>query len=122
MNTQEKLWENLYKFARRGYRKHLNDTYTSESDNLTRNGIKVSSHALIRYFERFEGYDIEKVTKKLTDENLAERVARYGDGKYKMGDDMTVVVMGSDIVTLYKHKPLYKDTGNRIRGLERLKV
>lgn len=80
------------------------------------NGLKVTEHSIIRYFERFEGYDIDEIRNKITGGSLKSQVDKHGTGKYTVGD-MTVVVDGNYVITVYKDNT---PKVNSIRGLEAL--
>lgn len=80
---------------------------------LKRGDVKVTDHAVLRYFERMEGYNIDEVYE------LIGKGVKKTDGMSKqVNADMTVVVEGDTIVTLYRNE--YK-AGNGIKGFENIK-
>jgi hypothetical protein len=115
------LW--LYKHLRGLYRAHLNVMYTQEQKRVSTTEFTVTSHALLRYFERIEGYDLEGIAKKLTN-GLAERVGVDGDGKYVIGNARVTVLKNTVVTVDEKSRDLpFKNRviANPIRGLEKLK-
>jgi uncharacterized coiled-coil DUF342 family protein len=55
--------------------------------------IHITDHAIIRFLERIEGIDIEKIKKQIVDEAIIQQYKTLGYGKYlnKSGKCMTVV-------------------------------
>lgn len=94
-----------YNFAYDEYR-HANKKHS------TTNGLKVTDHALLRYFERFEDYDLDQIKNKIATEHLSQQI-KEGVNKYVSGN-MTVVIDGKYILTVYPHD---NHLGNRIKGL-----
>lgn len=95
---RRKFWRKLYAYSRRKFREHLNGEYKTEKRYTYSNGIKVSHHAITRYFERVEGYDMDKVLQEITT-GLVDRVARDGDGKYVVGR-LRATVLNNTVVTV----------------------
>lgn len=66
--------------------------------------ITVSEHAMLRYFQRVEGYDIEHVSKLILPDDVREEIEKLGDGHYpvpKMGEaEFTIVVRARTVVTV----------------------
>lgn len=62
------------------------------------NGYKVSNHALLRYFERMEGYDLDEVKKFITNGLTNEKVDVVIKQK---SADMIVVTKNSTVLTVY---------------------
>lgn len=79
------------------------------------NGVHISEHAIVRYFERVEGYDIEEVMKRI----VGNFENKGGVGKYKSGD-LILVVDGDTIVTLYKDDSPKVNTARLVTGKGRL--
>lgn len=93
------------------------DDKERSKDRLVKvNGFKITEHALLRYFERVEGYDLQEIREKIT-ENLL--VNPNTVGRYKVGD-IELIVEGKTIITLYPFRDLYKGNVNPIKGLEKL--
>ena len=61
--------------------------------------LRVTEHALLRYFERVCGYDIEDIKKKIVNAKILKDVTTLGNGKFPNGEFMVVVQNGS-IVTI----------------------
>jgi len=73
------------------------------------NGFQVSEHALLRYYERLEGYNPENVMSTIT----KRLVVKQGVNKQVTGD-MQVVCKGNVVLTVY---PNDYGVGNKIKGL-----
>lgn len=55
--------------------------------------IPVTDHALVRYFERVEGRDIEKIKAEINNPQLLQWYAELGDGgKYPVDNRYYVVI------------------------------
>lgn len=62
--------------------------------------IKVSEHAIVRYFERVLGHDIEAIEKQIVTPELLELVEKLGDsGGYPVGD-FKVLIKDGTITTI----------------------
>ena len=64
--------------------------------------LKVSEHAIIRYFERVKGYDISEIEKEILSQeviNLTEQLGVNGNFPNK---DFTVVMKNSTVITIIK--------------------
>jgi hypothetical protein len=65
--------------------------------------IKVSDHALLRFFERAEGVDCEGVREELAARlsRAADAAGHFGAGSYSVKvDGLTFVVRGDVVVTI----------------------
>lgn len=116
------FWRRLYVWARNKYRKALYNEWRVEANNIRKEGITVRHHALNRYFERVEGYNLDKIAEQLT-EGLADIVAERGDGKYVV-NGIRVTVIGRHIVTVDTNQTALsfrESATNPIRGLEKLR-
>ena len=47
----------------------------------------VSEHALLRYFERVEGYDLEAIKKKILPEPVAQQIKTIRSGTFPVGNN-----------------------------------
>lgn len=87
-------------------------------------GLKVSDHAIARYYERIENKDHKALADKITN-GLKSRVISQGDGKYIVGD-MRVTVVGKWVKTIDSDTDPTNNKSriitNKIRGLEKLLV
>lgn len=72
-------------------------------DNLSKNkNIKISEHALIRYFERVKGYDINEIEKEILNDDILKMVEVLGgNGKYP-NKDYSVVIKDFTVTTIVK--------------------
>lgn len=72
-------------------------------DNLSKNkNIKISEHALIRYFERVKGYDIDEIEKEILNDDILKMVEVLGgNGKYP-NKDYSVVIKDFTVTTIVK--------------------
>jgi len=60
---------------------------------------RVTEHALVRYFERILGYNLEEVKDKILTEEIKERIETIGDGDYFHLDHCLIVRNGA-VVTI----------------------
>lgn len=115
MKQASKATEKILLFINRATSKALKKHYGVNTDlnrylNWRRKkngGVRVSEHALLRYFERMEGYNIEAIITEIS----GRAKIKHGVNKQTVGD-MTLIVEGDTVVTLYKYEP---HTGNKIR-------
>jgi len=92
---------NKYLKRKLGINKELNKYLNHR--RLKHNGIRVSDHAILRYFERFEDYDIDKIA-----DYIAKDVKiKPGVNKQNIGNK-TVVIENNMIITIFQYIP----TGN----------
>ena len=62
--------------------------------------LKVSEHAIVRYFERVKGYDISEVEKEILSEQVVDLVEKLGgNGKYPNGS-FSVVMRNHTVLTV----------------------
>lgn len=78
----------------------------------SREGIRVTDRALIRYFERFEGYDIDSLYNTIS----AGVDVRPGLSRQRYGD-MIIISNDGTVVTVFKDS---NRTSNSIRGVDKL--
>ena len=70
----------------------------SSIDNLTKDFV-VSEHALIRYFERVKGYDLNEISKDiLSISNLEATYEALGNGKYSNKDLQCKLIIKDKVV------------------------
>lgn len=62
-------------------------------------GLTISDHAIVRYFERALGFNIQKIKEELLTDELKERIEVVGDGAYKSGD-YNLIVRNNIVVTI----------------------
>lgn len=65
----------------------LNDRYQDIERQIvelqdTSPTVIVSEHAIVRYFERVLGYDIEEIKKKIVPEKVASQIKHFGGGNF----------------------------------------
>jgi hypothetical protein len=64
---------------------------------------KVSEHAIVRYFERVKGFDINQIEKEILSENILNLIEKLGgSGNYPNGS-FTVVMKNFVVTTIYKN-------------------
>jgi len=61
--------------------------------------VNISDHALVRYFERVLGFNIEGIRDSLVTEELREQVNILGDGIYQSGE-YHLIIRNKIVVTL----------------------
>lgn len=65
-------------------------------------GIYVSEHALVRYFERVKGFDIEEVKKEIISESIKQMVSVLGGtGEYPNENGYSVKMDNFRVATIY---------------------
>ena len=67
--------------------------------NLTTRELIISEHAILRYFERVNNTDIEKIKKEMVDLDTIGRIKVLGDGIYPI-KDYKIVVRNNTVVTI----------------------
>lgn len=70
-------------------------------DNVSKKGIVVTEHAILRYFQRVLGFDTNAIAKKIISDKAKGFIEELGDGKYPSGDLM-IVVKNNCVVSLMK--------------------
>lgn len=63
---------------------------------------RVSDHALLRYFERIEGYNMEEIKKKILSPRVIDQMNILGSKGVYAADDFYVLVKNKTVVTVYK--------------------
>lgn len=63
-------------------------------------GLIVSEHAIVRYFERCLGQDLEEVKRDILTDSLIACVKNLGDGKHPIGKKRRAVVKNNIVVTI----------------------
>jgi len=83
------------------------NTYTQELANRAKKRKKpldVTCHALVRFFERVSGLDIDNCKKMVLPENVRKQIEALGDGTYPVSNDQNnsfrVVVENNQVVTV----------------------
>lgn len=59
----------------------------------------ITEHAMLRYFERILGFNLDEVKKEILTDDLKALVKKLGDGKYTIGGKK-MIVRGNVIVTI----------------------
>lgn len=66
--------------------------------------LKVSEHALLRYFERVKGFDLSQIEKEILTESVLKLVDILGgDGTYP-NEDHSVVMKNYTVTTIVENK------------------
>jgi hypothetical protein len=63
--------------------------------------LRVSDHAIVRYFERVLGVDMDQVRNKIATNELKRVHKQLGDGKLPM-KDFTAVIKNGVVLTVLK--------------------
>lgn len=78
--------------------KKVQDLINELEEIETGSSVSVSDHAILRYFERVLGYDLEEIEKKIATEALIEFVETLGgSGRFPVSDFQ--VCMKNNVVT-----------------------
>lgn len=66
--------------------------------------VKVSDHAIIRYFERVLGLDLTDIRDELSSERINTMHSKLGDGKYpiEQGTGMRAIIINNTVVSVVK--------------------
>ncbi len=62
--------------------------------------LKVSEHAIVRYFERVKGFDIEQVAKDILSEQVVKLVEQLGGNGQYPNDGFSVVMKNYTVTTI----------------------
>lgn len=62
--------------------------------------LKVSEHAIIRYFERVKGYDLEEIKKEILSEAAIDLINKLGTSGTYPSKDFQIVVKDSTVLTV----------------------
>ena len=77
-----------------------------EIDKMNSQGIGVTERAVLRYFERVLGFNIEDIKKKITPETTIQQVKELGDGEYPIKDlysidnPFSIIVKNNNVITV----------------------
>lgn len=74
-----------------------------QNQEYENNKIKVSDHAIVQYFQRVLGYNIDEIKKEILSNNLEERYKENGDKVYDQGK-FRVRVLNHTVVTTLEQK------------------
>jgi chromosome segregation ATPase len=75
--------------------KHIDDMIS----NLQKK-VVVSEHAILRYFERVLGFDLDTIRKKVLDTNTEQLIKSLGDGSYPVETTHKIKVRDNTVVTI----------------------
>lgn len=62
--------------------------------------VVISEHALLRYFERVLGFDIESIKQTLLPEQVEQQVKVLGGGVYPVDNKFKVRIRGNTVLTV----------------------
>lgn len=62
--------------------------------------LKVSEHAIVRYFERVKGFDIEQVKKEILSEQVVKLVEQLGGNGQYPNERFSVVMKNYTVTTI----------------------
>lgn len=74
-----------------------------ETEEYLTKDVVVSEHAVLRYFERILGYDLEEIRRKILPVSVQEQVRKLRGGTFpvgKNGDAFHIVVKQQVVVTV----------------------
>lgn len=83
-----------------GARNTLKQIQTQIESLLT--DVVVSEHAIIRYFERYLGYNIDEIKQTILPENIKDKIKFLRNCEYPV-NGFSIVVKENKVVTLYKN-------------------
>ena len=63
-------------------------------------GVIVTEHAMLRYFERILGYDLKKIETEIATKQVRDSVSAFGDGTYEVNGKFTVRVKDGRVATI----------------------
>lgn len=87
----------------RKYSKVCSQVYDIEKqiDGLKEKYIIITEHAILRYLERVEGFDMEKVKASILPNDVKTQIKAFnGNGKYPIGSGFQIVVKDGSIVSV----------------------
>lgn len=64
--------------------------------------IKVSEHAIVRYFERVKGYDIASIEKDILSDRILILVEKLGGNGTYPNDGYSVIIKNNTVTTITK--------------------
>lgn len=85
-----------YSVKEKNYKSIQKQIESFETDNQ----IRVSEHALIRYFERKLGYDIDIIKKVIVD-GITEQIGTLGTSGEYVFSDLKAVVKDNVVITIH---------------------
>jgi len=63
--------------------------------------LKVSEHAIVRYFERVKGFNISEIENEILNDSVLDMVEKLGDsGRYPNSNNYIVVLKNSTVTTI----------------------
>lgn len=73
----------------------------AQVENLSKDKtLKVSEHAIVRYFERVKGFNLDEVQSEILHQNVKGLFDTLGDGSFPHPDEYNVVIKDSTVVTI----------------------
>jgi hypothetical protein len=78
-----------------------NEIYNVNSliNSLKIREIKISSHCMLRYFERILGYNLDEIKQNILTPKIKEQYFILGDGNYQNGN-FVLVIKNDTVITL----------------------
>jgi hypothetical protein len=64
--------------------------------------VKVSNHAVLRYFERILNYDLNEIRQKILTKEIQENYLLLGDGQYQNGE-IILVIKNDTVITIMEN-------------------
>lgn len=87
--------------------KGMMSTFEKQINKLRNPDVpKVSEHALVRYFERIEGFDLQEISNFILSPNNLSLIEQLGDGTYPLNETHKFVVKSNTVTTILPNKPI----------------
>lgn len=84
-------------------KQQIKDKLKKKKKKLDNKALEVSEHALLRFFERIEGRDVEAIRQQIMDPSIKELIKVLSkNGTYPHPDGYSVVVRNNNVVTVTK--------------------
>lgn len=81
-------------------RKNFLNKQIKEHEEKRSDKIRISEHAIVQYFHRVLGYNIEEIKQELLKDNLQERYKTLGDNTFDQGNFRVRVINNTLVTTL----------------------
>lgn len=66
------------------------------------NNLKVSEHAIVRYFERIKGFDISEIEREIITDEISKMVETLGGTGHYPNGEFSVVMKNFTVVSIVK--------------------
>lgn len=80
------------------------DKLKAEMEKLNNDGsLKVSEHAIVRYFERVKGFSIEEIEKEILSDEILKMVETLGGNGTYTNNGFSVLIKNHTVTTITKN-------------------